>query len=66
MQNMLKYLMRLRLHVSELVPLSDPRMKTKASERQGKARHLLYLERLWRKWFLFYSLKLELFMWNML
>ena len=43
MQNMLKYLMRLRLHVSVLVPLSDPRAKAKASERQGKARHLLYL-----------------------
>jgi hypothetical protein len=43
MQNMLKYLMRLRLHVSVLVPLSDPRVKAKASERQGKARHLLYL-----------------------
>jgi hypothetical protein len=42
-QNMLKYLMRLRLHVSVLVPLSDPRAKAKASERQGKARHLLYL-----------------------
>ena len=40
---MLKYLMRLRLHVSVLVPLSDPRAKAKASERQGKARHLLYL-----------------------
>ena len=39
---MLKYLMRLRLHVSVLVPLSDPRAKAKASERQGKARHLLY------------------------
>jgi hypothetical protein len=36
MQNMLKYLMRLRLHVSVLVPLSDPRAKAKASERQGK------------------------------
>jgi hypothetical protein len=35
--------MRLRLHVSVLVPLSDPRAKAKASERQGKARHLLYL-----------------------
>jgi hypothetical protein len=43
MQNMLKYLMRLRLHVSVLVPLSDPRAKEKTSERQGKARHLLYL-----------------------
>jgi hypothetical protein len=43
MQNMLKYLMRLRLHVSVIVPLSDPRAKAKASERQGKARHLLYL-----------------------
>ena len=43
MQNMLKYLMRLRLHVSVLVPLSDPRVKAKASERQGKARHLRYL-----------------------
>jgi hypothetical protein len=43
MQNMLKYLMRLRLHVSVLVPLSDPRAKAKASERQGKAHHLLYL-----------------------
>ncbi len=43
MQNMLKYLMRLRLHVSVLVPLSDPRATAKASERQGKARHLLYL-----------------------
>ena len=40
---MLKYLVRLRLHVSVLVPLSDPRAKAKASERQGKARHLLYL-----------------------
>jgi hypothetical protein len=40
---MLKYLMRFRLHVSVLVPLSDPRAKAKASERQGKARHLLYL-----------------------
>ena len=40
---MLKYLMRLRLHVSVLVPLSDPRVKAKASERQGKARHLRYL-----------------------
>ena len=40
---MLKYLMRLRLHVSVLVPLSDPRAKAKASERQGKPRHLLYL-----------------------
>jgi hypothetical protein len=29
--------------VSVLVPLSDPRAKAKASERQGKARHLLYL-----------------------
>ncbi len=43
MQNMLKYLMRLRLHVSVLLPLSDPHAKAKASERQGKARHLLYL-----------------------
>ena len=43
MQNMLHYLMRLRLHVSVLVPLSDPRAKAKASERQGKPRHLLYL-----------------------
>jgi hypothetical protein len=42
MQNILKYLMRLRLHVSVIVPLSDPRSKAKASERQGKARHLLY------------------------
>ena len=40
---MLKYLMRLRLHVSVLVPLSDPRVKAKASERQGKPRHLRYL-----------------------
>ena len=40
---MLNYLMRLRLHVSVLVPLSDPRAKAKASERQGKPRHLLYL-----------------------
>jgi hypothetical protein len=39
---MMKYLMRLRLHVSVLVPLSDPRAKAKASERLGKARHLLY------------------------
>jgi hypothetical protein len=43
MQNKLKCLMRLRLHVSVLVPLSDPRAKAKASERQGKACHLLYL-----------------------
>jgi hypothetical protein len=42
MQNMLEYVMRLRLHVSVLVPLSDPRAKAKASERQGKARHLLH------------------------
>jgi hypothetical protein len=41
MQNMLKYLMRLRLHVSVLVPLSDPRAKEKASERQGKARRVI-------------------------
>jgi hypothetical protein len=40
MQNMLKYLMRLRLHVSVLLPLSDP---PATAERQGKARHLLYL-----------------------
>ncbi len=40
---MLHYLMRLRLHVSVLVPLSDPRAKAKASERQGKPRNLLYL-----------------------
>ncbi len=40
---MQKYLMCLRLHVAVLVPLSDPRAKAKASERQGKARHLLYL-----------------------
>ena len=37
MQNMLHYLMRLRLHVSVLVP------KAKASERQAKPRNLLYL-----------------------
>jgi hypothetical protein len=43
MQNMLNYLMRLRLHVSVLVALSDPRAKAKASERQGKRRNLLYL-----------------------
>jgi hypothetical protein len=43
MQNMLKSLMRLRLHVSVLVPLSAHRAKAKASEAQGKARHLLYL-----------------------
>ena len=43
MQNMLNYLLRLRLHVPVLVPLSDPRAKAKASERQGKPRHLLYL-----------------------
>jgi hypothetical protein len=43
MQNMLKYLMRLRLHVSVLVPLSDPRVKAKASECSRKERHLLYL-----------------------
>jgi len=43
MQNMLHYLMRLRLHVSVLVPLSDPRAKAKASERQAKPRNLLYL-----------------------
>ena len=40
---MLKYLMRLRLHVSVLVPLSDPRAKAKASERQGMPQNLLYL-----------------------
>ncbi len=43
MQNMLNYLLRLRLHVSVLVPLSDPRAKAKASERKGKPRHLFYL-----------------------
>ncbi len=34
---------RQSLPLSVLVPLSDPRVKAKASERQGKARHLLYL-----------------------
>jgi hypothetical protein len=35
--------MRLCLHVSVLVPLSDLRATGKTNERQGKARHLLYL-----------------------